>query len=914
MPCTRLLAAALFAILPLAAHGNDLADARQALQTGDLRAARIDLRNAVRSDPQNAQAHYWLAKVSLDLGDPVAAEREVRAATARGADPHQTVPLLAASLLAQNKAKELLQELRPTGKDQELDASILIARGQAAQAQQDIHGAQTAYALAEQATPNAVGPLLAEARLLGSLGDVNGAQAKIDRALAVQPRSAEALLDEAELARRKGDTAAAMSILTRILNEQPANIRALLDRARLEIAAGQPDKAKLDIAAVQKAIPDNIQACYLQAVLQVQGRDFKSADASLDRINAFLARIPRGFLLQAAVKEYLGQPAQAEEAARRYISQAPDDLAGYKMLARLQFAGRRPDLAAEVLGGVARSGRADAETYDLLGRAYAAIGRRDESVKAFQKAQSLAPDDVGLQTRLANARVRAGQAELAMDDLEHTLQLAPTTPQVGEALFFAALATGDLRKAAEAVDAVHNAQGATPVEENLEGLLKLAQLDQPGAEKKFREIVRNHPDFATAQINLARVLDMQGKPAEAEQLLSALLQKQPTAEPALTILAARYVQTHRLSAAISLMAKAHSADPGNSRLAAALGDLYLRAGKPVEALTVANEGNGSDSIDLLELKAAVQLALDQKDQAQDTYGQILKLDPAAIAIRRKFEALLIKAGDYERARGLIKGGFAVSPRNYQLYQDYVLLDLKANGIEAAVATARELQRQDLDLRAAGALVGDVYMAANRPADAAQAYKEAMQTAPSDMLLARLNTALVRSDQKAAALDTLADWIQQHPDDPTGLRLAADLCIADKQYARATGYLQRLLEKEPHDAIALNNLAWLYQQQNDKRAEGLARQAYILSPSDQTADTLGWILVSAGDPAQGVPLLRQAAAQSSSDPRVLYHYGMALKDTGQRDAAIKVLNAAVANPTEFREKDQARQVLQELNKE
>ena len=46
---------------------------------------------------------------------------------------------------------------------------------------------------------------------------------------------------------------------------------------------------------------------------------------------------------------------------------------------------------------------------------------------------------------------------------------------------------------------------------------------------------------------------------------------------------------------------------------------------------------------------------------------------------------------------------------------------------------------------------------------------------------------------------------------------------------------------------MNNLAWVYQQQgNDAKAQALARQAYVLSPSPQTADTLGWILTTSGD--------------------------------------------------------------------
>src|ERR1700731_882618 len=112
-------------VLPVTARADGFADARMAMQHGDLRAAQSSLRDVVRSDPQNADAHYWLGKVNLDLGDPVAAEHEARQARERGFDPHQAVSLLAQTLLAQQKYQDLLKELTPGGKDAELDAAIL---------------------------------------------------------------------------------------------------------------------------------------------------------------------------------------------------------------------------------------------------------------------------------------------------------------------------------------------------------------------------------------------------------------------------------------------------------------------------------------------------------------------------------------------------------------------------------------------------------------------------------------------------------------------------------------------------------------------------------------------------------------------------------------------------------------------
>ena len=94
---------------------------------------------------------------------------------------------------------------------------------------------------------------------------------------------------------------------------------------------------------------------------------------------------------------------------------------------------------------------------------------------------------------------------------------------------------------------------------------------------------------------------------------------------------------------------------------------------------------------------------------------------------------------------------------------------------------------------------------------------------------------------------------------------------------------------------------------------LARQAYVLSPGAQTADTLGWILTTSGNAETGVALLRQASAEAANDPRVQYHFAVALKDTGKKDQAIKLLTVVVETKGEFKEKALAQQLLDELKK-
>jgi putative PEP-CTERM system TPR-repeat lipoprotein len=427
--------------------------------------------------------------------------------------------------------------------------------------------------------------------------------------------------------------------------------------------------------------------------------------------------------------------------------------------------------------------------------------------------------------------------------------------------------------------------------------------------------VKKSPDFTPAKINLARVEAMLGQRDQAEAVLSDVLSKQPASEPALSMLAASYAQSGRMPEAVTLFEKAHAAEPTNTKITVNLGDLYIRTNQAEKATTLAEaeKGSAASSTEILSLRASAQLAQGLKKEARATYTDLLKQDPNIVGARRQLAALLIEAGDYESARNIITAGIAASPRNYQLYQDLAMIDLKSTGVDAALATADRLQSQDRDFEAIRALKGDIYLASNRPADAVTALAEAQKTNPSTQLLTRLAAAELRAGKTDDAVKLLTDWIAEHQSDLVAIEQLSEIDIATSKLDDAQTNLESILKQKPHDPIALNNLAWVYQQKGDDRAMGLARQAYVLAPGAQTADTLGWILTSSGKPDTGVALLRQASSEAANDPRVQYHYAVALKDTGDKDGAIKKLTAVVAFKGDFKEKTEAQQLLDELNK-
>ena len=175
-----------------------------------------------------------------------------------------------------------------------------------------------------------------------------------------------------------------------------------------------------------------------------------------------------------------------------------------------------------------------------------------------------------------------------------------------------------------------------------------------------------------------------------------------------------------------------------------------------------------------------------------------------------------------------------------------------------------------------------------------------------------NPLLALGENMQAAQGALAA-LKANPNDEDARRFLAEVNMGARRYAEAVRDFETLLTMRPRDAKYLNNLAWLYQQLGDKRALATAQEAYILLPVADVADTLGWILLADGASPTAVVLLRQAYGEAGNDPRIAYHYAVALQEAGQAGEAGKVLKPVVDSGIRFDERDDAIELLADLSK-
>src|SRR5215510_12501250 len=90
-----------------------LTDARRQLEQGDIRAAIIQLRNALRADPSNVPARFELGMASLRIGDLANAESFLDGAREGGFDAARVLPALGAVLLMQGRFERALAIFTP---------------------------------------------------------------------------------------------------------------------------------------------------------------------------------------------------------------------------------------------------------------------------------------------------------------------------------------------------------------------------------------------------------------------------------------------------------------------------------------------------------------------------------------------------------------------------------------------------------------------------------------------------------------------------------------------------------------------------------------------------------------------------------------------------------------------------------
>ena len=895
-------------------YRDPIQQAKMLLGKGDFRGAGLQLKSAVRDRPSSAEAHALLAQLDIVTDDPVAAEHEIQQAMALNWNRQSSLDILSQAYMRQSKWTEILSDIPTTAATPEQTAYFLMTRAVAERGLNKMEASSETLAQAERLAPQNAELHLVAARFAQQEGHLDYALDQVDRSLAIEPLRTDALKFKSNLLLARGDRDGALEELKRAIDGAPGRLDLFVERAALYLALNEDAKARADVMSVLTKDNKNVPAHFVNAVLLIRQSKFTEADAELQKIDTVIDRFQRGLYFKAMVKARLAQNGQAEDAILTYINRAPGDPDGVRLLAQIELATNHAGRAIPYLLKAIQSGQRDPETLDLLGRAYAMNGNPREAETTFQEASGLArnPNDL---TRLASARLQVGDLSGAASDLQHSLDIAPTQPGAGEALVATALRLGQLERAEQALNQLRERTGETEAVGNLTGLVRLARLDPQGALEAFAATATRFPDSVGPKLNQAKVLLQLNRANEALPILKQILDRTPDQRDALTLYAQILLQQGRGPEAIEAAERARRADPANLGLINGEAQLYARMQLYPKALELLDGARvaGKMPAELLPTLGSIQLAAGQEQAAKRSFADLVAAQPNNLGAILGDVDLLVRLRDFSDARQVLDDAIQRQPTSLPLLQSRVRIDLLDGGLDTALATAERLRQNPAYMPGAATLKGGIFMGAQRFAEAAASFKDEYQKEPSSALVVAFAQALNSAGDANGATTELLKWQAAHPDDPAVAQLLGTFDITAHRYDSAERNLQIALKAQPNDLVALNNLAWIFQQKGDKRAREYAQRAFEQAPTPEVTDTLAWILVQQGEAAKAAPLLQSASAGRPQNFAIKYHWAVALNDTGHRSEAIEVLRPIVASAEPFDDRVAAQTLLTDLSK-
>jgi tetratricopeptide (TPR) repeat protein len=551
---------------------------------------------------------------------------------------------------------------------------------------------------------------------------------------------------------------------------------------------------------------------------------------AIDNYKAAIKADPSSPLLAEELSDLYSQSGRMRDGqtdAEQAIKTNPNDLAAHRVLARIyvrQIDAQRGRVnetmvrqATQEYQKITELAPKDADSWVWLGRLQSASQNTDAAERAFKKALEIEPENedglTGLATVLGIKGDESGAAELLKKASEKNpspdslKRLADAYEQMKEY----GLAADTLRRALE-----FNPPDAPDIERKMAMYLISAER-YDDALAAYEELVGDDPSDADSYLRISQIYRQKkdfGKAREASDKAKAI-------DP-------NNVQV-RLNELYILQAEGKPAE----------------AIEVMKSILQQTEGRSYDAAQLesrtqlLEQLAEMQLFADQTQPSVDTLRQMAALDPTKAP---HASAMIISAymGGKEYAKAQEEADAAIKkyPNDREVRVGRASLLAEMGKTDAAVADVKKLL-DGKDDRGIELALSELYVKGRKFDDAAKALDAAEKMSDSqedkiDVWFKR-GAMFERMKNVAAAETEFRKVLAVMPDNPATLNyLGYMLTDRNLRLPEALAMIQKALDRDPNNGAYLDSLGWVYFRLNRiPEAEDAMRRAVELTPHDPT---------------------------------------------------------------------------------
>jgi len=642
---------------------------------------------------------------------------------------------------------------------------------------------------------------------------------------------------------KAGELQLAISTYSDALNRSPDELHIIIPMIAALYKAKEYDQAEnlLNRASQEKLQNAQLQKLRLQNFLRLG-----KLDSASDILQDILNRNPNNqnaHLSLALLKMQQSKFEETEKLLTQLKTQEPNSLAVIATQIQLYLRQDKPEQALEICREIVANLN-NAPAHILSARTYATLGQSDTALEELDQAISLEPDNVEVWIARSDFNRSIGQTNKAAEDIKHASSMAPDNIQIQKraiSLFLTSKQPDMIREGNTFLDKALN----------------------------------SNPDDIELQLFKTNSLLLEGTaPAieNARQILQKITEKEPEVSQAWLM----------------------------------LGELMLKQGQPGKAVDVALRGLAYKNNDktLMLLKARAE-AVRSPILAIPTLKELCELDPNDIDAVMLLVGTYLMIGEPQKAVNILRQQLLTSDPSISRRYRTVL----------AVALYK----------------------AGRKSESQEEFNALAESDPNDPSPLLAQVQLLREEQLWSQLNLkVVDWYQKYPNDNhTPVVIARDLAPIDSNEAKQTAenilrlvlkndsssteamsvlaillemtgrsdeseeLYQRLIELEPENSIAINNLAWILSEEKGqyKQALELTEKGLKLAPNYiDLIETRGVVFYRMGEFTKSVQdLTKCIELYPSSTPQYAaasFHLARALDKIGRKDEALKHLSQAL----------------------
>ena len=882
-------------------------------QAGDVSAALIALKNAVRASPADPALRQRLAEMYLRLGNPEAAQAEIEKGAESGLDKRsvEILNIRLAVLRAQADVALAKFETDPSIADdpqlKALHAEILGIAGK-------LDEAKALYTEAVSVPNPPAAALQGLARVLTVRNELKPARESLDKAIAADATDWNSFMFDAELRERENNIDGARQSLHKAARLNPFVIFPALAEVRLDIGEQKFDAAKERLAALDKRVGKNPIVAYYKAIVAYLAEDYAAAEDGFRQILAMSPNHPQSQLYMGYLMYREGNLEQAENFLTVYRQLAPDYEPARKMLASIQLKRLKPDEALKTLGELGAD--PDAEILGLKASAYFAVGNSEAGLASLKAAAEREPQDPKIKTALAFATARLGKYDDAIAMLEPDAPLDKQLTQKDTMLLYLYMTRKEWDKVIETGEKMRVSKGNDPGLLNALASAYVGKGDVPKAVELLKVALAASPKTPTLLSNMALLLMRQGDVAGGSKYVDQLLEIDGADGANLTLAGAAADARGDTAAAIGYYERVRAGNPKATVARLALATHYAQAQDYTKAVQVASE-----TLQLMPGNVDATLALGhglrglgKLDDAEKVARAALKSDPKSPNAQFLLGTILFDSGEFaeaEKELSRAKQGLPDSAEVSVVLAKTLIRKGGAQDLSAAETLINGLDKGEKGSAVTSALRGELATVKGDHVASASFYEAALKLDDSDAWAMKQAKALLEAKQSDAAVTLLQERSTTHPKSIDVMLYLAQLLQQFERRKEAVATYEKVLALNAGQLIALNNLALLELELGMPNDIEHAKAAYDLSPgTPQLADTYGWILFKRGKLELALDILQSAARAAPDDGGIQFHYAVVLVSQGSTEEARAALKRALGRG-DFPERKAAEQLASEL---